>query len=327
MGDLTVLLRGADGSVAELPGLDADRLAGESASSSSLLWLDIADPGSAELELLEHGLGLHPLALEDLRKRRQRAKIDPYPGQYVIVAYEVADGARRGPAALAELHLFITAGSLVSVHWGASPAVDEVRRRFRDGTPNVAEDAGWLLYALLDTVADAYFPLLDRISDHIEAIEGRVLEGASQREALGEVLEAKRELLELRRVIAPLRDVANALLRRERGFLSPETSPFYQDLYDHLVRVLDSIDLYRDILAAALDANLALGSNSLNLVVKRLTALTVILMVPTLIAGIYGMNFLNMPELGWTLGYPFALGLMLLAVACAVAFFRWRNWL
>jgi magnesium transporter len=141
------------------------------------------------------------------------------------------------------------------------------------------------------------------------------------------VLAAKRQLLELRRVIAPLRDVANALLRRDLDIVSARTVPYFQDLYDHLVRLLENIDLYRDILAAALDANLAIASNSLNLIVKRLTALTVILMVPTLIAGVYGMNFDRMPELDWALGYPFALGLMLVAVIGAVAFFRWRDWL
>jgi len=102
--------------------------------------------------------------------------------------------------------------------------------------------------------------------------------------------------------------------------------PYFQDLYDHLVRVLDQLDVYRDLLATVLDARLTVASNSLNAIMKRLTAFTVILMVPTLIAGIYGMNFTNIPELGWTLGYPFALGLMTLAVVGAITFFRGRGW-
>jgi magnesium transporter len=327
MGAISGLVRQPDGAVSEQAGVDATTLARLAADSSSLLWLDVADPDADALALLEHGLGLHPLALEDLRKRRQRTKLDTYPGQYVIVAHEALEDGDDGRPSLGELHLIATSGALVSIHWDESPAVTQVRRLFANRTPGVADSTGSLLYTVLDTVADAYPPLMDRLSERIEGIEERIIAGQSQREALGEVLAVKRQLLELRRVIAPLRDVANALLRRELQVVSIGTVPYYQDLYDHLVRVLDSIDLYRDILAAALDANLALASNNLNQIVKRLTALTVILMVPTLIAGIYGMNFRHMPELDWPLGYAFALGLMLLAVLGAVAFFRWRDWL
>jgi magnesium transporter len=327
MASIRTLLRRDDGSVVELPELDSQALAREASNPASLLWLDITDPGPSELELLEQGLRLHPLAVEDIRKRRQRTKVDAYPGLYVIVAHEAVASARRNGAALRELHIVATRGAVVSVHWTASAAIDAVRRRFTDRTPDVGDSTGALLYALLDTVADGYFPVLDRLSEKIDRIERRIIAGERQREALRDVLAAKRELLELRRVIAPLRDVANALLRREVEVVSAETVPYYQDLYDHLVRLLDTVDLSRDILAAALDANLAIASNSLNQIVKRLTALTVILMVPTLIAGVYGMNFRHMPELAWPLGYAFALGLMLVSVLGAVAFFRWRDWL
>lgn len=327
MSAMSCLVRRPDGTVVDYPQVDAASLAREAADASSLLWLDVIDPDPGQLDLLERGLGLHPLALEDLRKRRQRTKLDTYPNQYVIVVHEaLADGPRTAHRT-AELHLIATAGALVSVHWEPSPAVDEVRRRFSGRVAGVAGSAGELLYSILDSVADAYFPVLDRVSDRIDEVEERIFAGEREADALRDVLLTKRQLLELRRVIAPLRDVANALLRRELEIVSVGTVPYYQDLYDHLVRVLDSIDLYRDILATALDANLALASNNLNQIVKRLTALTVILMVPTLIAGIYGMNFANMPELGWPLGYPFALAVMLVAAGAAVAFFRWRDWL
>jgi magnesium transporter len=126
--------------------------------------------------------------------------------------------------------------------------------------------------------------------------------------------------------VAPLRDVANALLRRDLEIVDQAMVPYYQDLYDHLVRVLDSVDLYRDLVAAVLDANLAVQSNSLNVIVKRLTAFTVLLMVPTLLAGIYGMNFDFMPELRWPWGYPAALGLMAASVIGLGIYFRSRDW-
>lgn len=330
MGERRCLVRGSDGRVQEVATPSADRLAAEKADPGSLLWLDLTDPGPVELDLLRDGFGLHPLAMEDIENRRQRAKVDTYPGEYVIVTYEARIAPRRTgdrQEELAEIHLLVAPGALVSVHWGSSAAVSEVERLFTTGTPGAHESVGALLYTLLDTIADGYLPVLDELSDAIDGIEERIVGGERQADALRDVLHVKRRLLELRRVVAPFRDVANALLRRELKVVDAATLPYYQDLYDHLVRALDSIDLYRDTLASALDANLAIASNSLNLVVKRLTALTVILMLPTLIAGIYGMNFTGMPELEWSLGYPFALGLMLLAILGAVAFFRWRDWL
>jgi magnesium transporter len=146
------------------------------------------------------------------------------------------------------------------------------------------------------------------------------------RASLAEMLFLKRRLLELRRVLAPMRDVANALLRRDLEIVDLPSVPYYQDLYDHLVRVLDQLDIYRDLLASVLDARLTVASNSLNAIMKRLTAFTVVLMVPTLIAGIYGMNFRLMPELDWRLGYPFALALMGAAMVTAVIWFRRNDW-
>ena len=203
---------------------------------------------------------------------------------------------------------------------------DAVRRGFANGTKNGTDTTGELLYTLLDAAVDSYFPLLDGISERLDAIEDRVLEGEADREGLAEILHLKRRLLELRRVLAPMRDVANVLLRRDLEIVDASSVPYYQDLYDHLVRVLDQVDIYRDLLAAVLDARLTVASNSLNAIMKRLTAFTVVLMVPTLIAGIYGMNFDLMPELRWPLGYPLALVVMATAVVISVTYFRRKGW-
>ena len=168
--------------------------------------------------------------------------------------------------------------------------------------------------------------LLDRLSDKIEDLEDRILAGGQDGDTLRLILGLKRELLELRRSLSPQRDVANALLRRDLPLVDDASAPYFQDLYDHLVRVLDQLDLQRDLLASALEANLSVTSNNLNEVVKRLTAFTVILMVPTLIAGVYGMNFRFMPELSSPLGYPFALGVMAVAMIGAAVFFKRNGW-
>lgn len=292
-----------------------------------LVWLDISTPTPDDLALLRDEFDVHPLALEDLEKRKQRPKIDTYAEQQMIVSYEVLPAAEPGRSfELGEVHLFAGPGYLISVRWQASPAIDGVSERFRQRTDAVATTPGALLYAILDAVVDGYFPLLDRLSDQIEDLEDRILEGGQIAGTLRSILALKRELLELRRTLSPQRDVANALLRRDLSLVDDASAPYFQDLYDHLVRVLDQLDLQRDLLASALEANLSVTSNNLNAVMKRLTAFTVVLMVPTLLAGIYGMNFRFMPELSWPFGYGFALGLMLVAMAGAALFFRARNW-
>lgn len=292
-----------------------------------LVWLDIESPGPDDIGLLEREFGLHPLAVEDLRKRGQRPKLDSYPGQHVVVAYEAASAEAGDPTTeLAEIHLFVGAGYLVSAHWGHSPAIAATQARFRSRSEAVGKNVGHLLYSVLDAIVDGYFPLLDRTSDQIDDLEDQVLAGPARSEALRGVLAHKRRLLELRRVVAPMRDVANELLRRNVELIEEEAVPYYQDLYDHLIRVLDAVDLYRDLVASVLDANLGVQSNSLNVVVKRLTALTVILMVPSLIASVYGMNFANMPDLDWAPSYFVTLGAMALSVIGLFAFFRARDW-
>ncbi|HEX5395501.1 MAG TPA: magnesium/cobalt transporter CorA [Candidatus Limnocylindria bacterium] len=296
------------------------------AERDTIVWLDIADPQDDDIGLLQREFDLHPLAVEDLRTRRQRVKIDTYPNLHVVVAYETRKPRRGRSFELGELHLIAAPDSLVSIHWGASPSIEDVRQRVGQGASSVGHSVGGVLYAILDTVVDGYFPLLDRLSDRIDRLEDRIVSGQQGGTTLRDVLAIKRELLELRRVLAPQRDVANALLRRDVALIDDRAAPYFQDLYDHLVRVLDQLDLYRDLIGSTLDANLSVTSNNLNEVMKRLTAFTVVIMLPTLIASIYGMNFRGMPGLDSPLGFWMSIGAMVLLGALAAAYFRARDW-
>ena len=318
---LVILARHPDGRVEEVMVERIDDIDALIAEPGTLVWVCVSDPSHSLISDLQREFGLHPLAVEDLRKRNQRPKLDSYEGQHMLVAYEAT---REAPAALSEMHLFFGHEWLLTVQFGPMPMVDAALRRFAAGNPAMGDAVDMLVYLVLDAAVDSYFPELDRLSDRIDALEDRVLAGDADRRGLGELLELKRRLLELRRVLAPTRDMANALLRRDIDIVGDRAIPYYQDLYDHLVRVLDQLDLYRDLLATVVDARMTVASNSLGAIMKRLTAFTVILMVPTLIAGIYGMNFEYMPELSWPLGYAFALGLMASAVIVAVTWF-WRN--
>lgn len=333
LGGRTCLVRGADDRLHAVESTGVQEIGERLHDTTQLVWLDIDTPSAADIELLRDTVGIHPLAIEDLERREQRPKLDVYPTHSVIVTYE----PRRSPAPpdvaavpvpddieLAEVHLYIGESFVVSIHWGASPAVGATQARFRANAASIGSGVGTLLYTILDAVVDGYFPVVDAYSDEIDDLADRIVEQPSA-QTLREVLALKRRLLELRRILAPQREVANSLLRRDTlGFIEERALPYFQDLFDHLLRVLDSIDLYRDLLAATLDTQVSVTSNSLNVVMRRLTAFTVLLMVPTLIAGVYGMNFTFMPELEWAAGYPFALGLMV-ATMTAIAVFFWRH--
>ena len=320
---LRIFARNPDGKVEEISAERIDEIDHLIARPGTLVWVSVANPSDRRITQLEREFRLHPLTVEDLRKRHQRPKLASYEGQHVLVAYEALP---EEATTLSELHLFFTTSWMLSVQFGPMPMVDAALQRFEEGLPGKDDAVDTLVYLVLDAAVDSYFPELDRLSDRIDDLEDRVLTGEADRRGLVELLELKRRLLELRRVLAPMRDMANALLRRDIDIVREKSLPYFLDLYDHLVRVLDQLDLYRDLLATVVDARMTMASNSLSAIMKRLTAFTVILMVPTLIAGIYGMNFEYMPELSWPLGYAFALTLMAGAVVAAVTWFRRNGW-
>ncbi|MFN3929054.1 MAG: magnesium/cobalt transporter CorA [Thermoflexus sp.] len=302
-----------------------EALRGALAQADGFLWLDLCPPEEGDRDLLRQALGFHPLALEDAFRARERPKLDVYPDHYFLVFYTVdydpEDGLLRTP-----IHLFIGSRYLVIVRLGAIPAVEEVAARWAGREPPGPIAPGSLTYALLDAILDRYFPILDRIAEEVEAIEERLFAGPDGRLIEG-IFQMRKALLELRRVVAPEREVINLLLRRELPIFRPEDMAYFQDLYDRLVRLTESIDLYRDMLSGALESYLSLQSNRLNEIVKVLTIASIILMADALVAGIYGMNFRYMPELEWPWGYPMALLLMAGVSAGLALFFRRRGWL
>ncbi len=290
------------------------------------VWLDLQAPQERDIALLRDEFNFHPLAIEDATRTHQRPKLDSYDAYYFIVFYCLSyDGAQQRLAAQ-QVSLFIGANYIVSVHEGPIDAIDTTIRRWQRSEEDFGRDAGALLYALLDAIVDDYFPVIDQLAERVEVIEEQIFERFRDT-ALQEVFNLKRDLLNVRRIVAPERDVLNVLIRREVPIFQRNTILYLQDVYDHIVRITDSIDTYRDLLSSALDAFLSVQSNRLNQIVKVLTIASIILMSNALIAGIYGMNFEFMPELHWPYGYPFALGLMAVVSLALIVFFRWRKWL
>jgi len=304
---------------------DADAISGLCSNDSKIVWVDVSDPTSLDFDNLARQFGFHPLSIEDCRHQHQRPKVEEFPGYYFIVLYEAVLND-VGRLQLGELGIFLGKNYLVTVHSEPIRAIETADRLWRSWTDLAERGTGLLAYLLIDAVVDDYLPLLDTVSDRMDSLEDRIF-ADFQDESLEEIFRIKKELLLLRRAVTPLRDVFNTLLRREQPIFSRETHTYFQDVFDHLIRVADTIDTLRDMIGSMMDAYLSISGNRMNLVMKRLTSIATILMSVTLVAGIYGMNFDYMPELKWRFGYVGAL-LSMLVVGLAIYFhFRRIKWL
>ena len=291
-----------------------------------VVWVDVADPTSADFDELAQEFGFHPLSIEDCRQEHQRPKVEEYSGYYFIVLYE-AELTVDNSLELRELNIFFGKNFLVTVHSQPVRAIKTAERLWTEWKDDLSKrGTGLLAYLLMDAVVDDYLPLLDSLSDRMDELEDQIFVDFRP-EAIEEIFRVKKQLLFLRRSVTPLRDVFNVMLRREQPIVSRETSIYFQDVFDHLIRVADTIDTLRDMLGATMDAYLSISGNRMNMVMKRLTSISTILMSATLVAGVYGMNFLYMPELGWRYGYVGALLSMLVIGLAIYYYFRKIKWL
>lgn len=284
-----LLVRDAGGRVEERQPHELSEL-----RSGAVCWLDVSDPADRDFELVADELALHPLALEDAKHRHQRPKVDQYEGHYFLVAYALE---MPSPDVLREheVSIFLLQNVVVTVHEGEFSARVAVEKRFREGrlaTP------GLLLHALLDTMVDQYFDVADRIGERVELLESMILTDAPEnfRNSLHELFLVKRDLLRIRQRIAPEREVLNVLVRGDIHELrEPGRRAYFQDVYDHIVRVTDEIDTFRELTSNVIDAHLAAASNRLNEVMKQLTSVATVLLVLSVITSFFGMNFEVLP--------------------------------
>lgn len=305
--------------------------AAAAASKPPVLWVDVSSPTAEDWKTLGEQFRFHPLALEDAQQQNQRAKVDVYPG-YLFLSVRAWGGHQTATDDLHdvthEIDIFLGPNYLVTIHAEGSEPIQETRRRLERNPEHLNNQPGFLLYLLLDAIVDEYFPAMDEIDAAIDAAETQVYatDTASSID-MKPALALKKRLLLLRQAISPLRDVLNQLLRTDDpALLSPDMRVFYQDVYDHTLRLVEQIDLHRDIMGGVMDAAMAQNSNRLNQVMKTMTGISTLLMSVTLIAGIYGMNFAFMPELQWRYGYFFALGSMALVGGALAVYFKKIKW-
>ncbi|HEY9679090.1 MAG TPA: magnesium/cobalt transporter CorA [Drouetiella sp.] len=295
-------------------------------------WVNVDGFGDIEkIKAIAALFKIHNLALEDVMTFHQRAKVESYDNQYYIVAHmlEWVEGEIRGE----QLNIFLGKNFVVTFQDGPIDCMNPVRDRLRKGVGKLRSSGpDYLAYSLLDSVIDTFFPILENYGDSLENLEEQIIEKPT-RKAIAQIHKIKRELLLLRRAIWPLREAINSLLRDTPEAFAPETLIHLRDCYDHTVQILDFIETYRELSADLQDVYLSSISNRMNEIMKVLTIVSTLCVPPTLVAGIYGMNFdtkvshWNMPELTWYYGYPFALGLMLIIVVITLAVMWSKGWL
>jgi magnesium transporter len=291
----------------------------------TLVWLDLEDPSEAELRMLGEEFGFHPLAIEDTLHRDQRAKVEVYEDYFFLVVH----GLRLEGEELkdSEIHVFVAQGYLVTLRYAPAFDLAPARRRWKKQGDLTAEGGGALLYPLIDEVVDDYFDIVERLEDASEEIESAVFEDEPHPDLQERIFNLKKLVLLFRRKVMPLREVLD-LLQEEIGVITDRLRPYYRDVADHVIRVLEFTDNVRELQTTALEAHLSQVSNRLNQVMKQLTSWAAIILVPTLIAGIYGMNFIRpFPGFGNPAGFWIAIGLMAVSAGILYWVFRRRDWL
>jgi len=291
------------------------------------VWLGLYEPEEELLRRVQQQFHLHDLAIEDAYNAHQRPKLEQYEHSLFVVLRTAQHVGNPPKLVFGETHVFIGPNYIVTVRHGSLQSHVGLRARCECTPHLLAKGPGYVLYALMDFVADQYSPIVQRLEEDVQEIEEEILDGNVTGESTARIYRLKRDLLSLRRAVAPLVEVCNRLMRFDVPQIPDDTRVYFRDVYDHVVRLNETIDAQRELLTTLLEAKLSLMSVAQNDHMKRLAAWAAMIAVPTMIAGIYGMNFQHMPELGWSYGYPLSLLSMVAASAGLYVGFKRSGWL
>jgi magnesium transporter len=296
--------------------------------SDRFIWVGLYEPSEQVLAHLQEAFGLHDLAIEDARKAHQRPKLDVY-GDSLFVVFRTArlsDGSEHR-IEFGETHVFVGPRYVITVRHGSLKSHVGLRARCEASPQLLAKGEGFVLHALMDFIVDQYFPVIDALEAELDKLEEPIFQGKFVRSLTARIYHLQRDLLALKQAVTPLMDVSAQLSRLDTPLIPAETRPYFLDVHDHVMRIAGLIDNLQQLSHTALEANLALISVAQNDDTKRLAAWAAILAVPTMIAGLYGMNFKYMPELEWDYGYPVALVGMVSLCVFLYFWFRKVGWL
>jgi magnesium transporter len=297
------------------------------ADPANTVWFDLCRPDHDDLETVREELDLHELAIEDVLDAKQRPKLDRYPEHLFLVAYSLdVDPATQLPRAH-EVGVFITHNALVTVRADEGFDIDAVVERW-DSTVDLA-DAGvaYLLHGLLDYVVDTHYDTVQAMDTLVDGLEDRLFDDVTTDSTMQRLtFDVRKSLVEVRRVVLPMREVVNSLLRRDLELVDARMTPYFQDVYDHVLRVTEWTESLRDLIANILETRLTVRSNRLNVIMKKVTSWAAIIAVPTAVTGFYGQN-LPYPGVQQVWGFWTSMGIILVASATLYIIFKRKDWL
>ena len=292
-----------------------------------VVWVDLCAPDAADLALVGEELGLHQLALADAVDRRQRPKLDRYATHDFLNMYAVTLTRSTGTLGLSELSAFVTPTALITVRKDDSFDMDDVVARWDNSADLAHFGVGFLLHALIDHVVDSHFDAVQALDDEIEQLEDLLFDDrARDKDVQVRSFALRKSLVNLRRVVTPMREVVNGLMRRDVQIVPPELMPYYQDVYDHVLRATEWTESLRDLVTTIVETNLTLQGNRLNVITKKVTSWAAIIAVPTAITGFYGQN-LPYPGFASQSGFLASTALIVGLSGGLYVAFRKRDWL
>ena len=305
--------------------IDPKEIHSNVADPENLVWVALRDPDPATLEQMQAQFDLHPLAVEDARSGHQRPKVEDYGDSLFAVLHVIEPG--EDELQVGEVAIFAGRNYVLTVRRHVERGFQEVRARCEREPELLRIGAGYVLYAIIDAVVDRYFPILDLLEDELESVEERLFADGSPRSNIEALYRLKNRLTMVRHAVAPLLEGISNLTGGRVPKLCVALKEYYRDVYDHLLRLNQTIESIRESVATATAVNLSMITLQESETMKRLAAYAALIAVPTLIAGIYGMNFAHMPELGWKYGYAGALGLMVAIDTYLFVRLRRSRWL
>jgi len=291
------------------------------------VWVALAEATDEEFALMNEEFGLHELAIEDAKRGHQRPKLDEYGEDLFAVLRTVEREEPEGELIEGQVSIFVGRNYVLSVRKGSRKGFADVRARTEREPDLLRHGSGYVLYALMDAIVDRYFPILDSLEEELERLEESIFHSTPTRASIEAFYDLKHEVMVLKHAVAPLMEVAGKLYGGRVPALCAGLGEYFRDVYDHLHRVNSAIENMREMLQTAISVSFTLINLAESETTKRLAAWGALITIPTLIAGIYGMNFNHMPELDWLLGYPFALGLMVVVDGYLIYRFRKSGWL
>ena len=295
--------------------------------SDRFVWIGLHEPDEHLLEQVQQEFGLHDLAIEDAHRAHQRPKLENYVDSLFIVLRTAQINGKEHRIDFGETHFFLGENFIVTVRHGSSLAYTDVRSRCEKVPDLLQKGPGFALYAVMDSIVDQYFPVIESLECELEVVEEKIFGERPSRSTTEHIYQLKRQLLEVKRAVSPLIDICNKLMRFDLALIPEDTRPYFRDVYDHSVRINEMVDNCRELLGGALEANFSMISISQSDVSKKFAGWAAILAVPTMIAGIYGMNFKWIPELNWHWGYPFVLALTFTVCLILFLLFKRSGWL